>query len=62
MDFIQSNTRNQQEERFDKAISAKAAILVNVNSKEIYYEKNSDAKMYPASTTKLMTALTVCRI
>jgi ribosomal protein L11 methylase PrmA len=27
---------------FDKAISAKAAILVNVNSKEIYYEKNSD--------------------
>lgn len=44
---------------FDKAISAKAAILVNVNSKEIYYEKNSDAKMYPASTTKLMTALTV---
>ena len=44
---------------FDQAISAKAAILVNVNSKEIYYEKNSDAKMYPASTTKLMTALTV---
>ena len=26
---------------FDQAISAKAAILVNVNSKEIYYEKNS---------------------
>ena len=25
---------------FDQAISAKAAILVNVNSKEIYYEKN----------------------
>ena len=32
---------------------------VPVLPKEIYYEKNSDAKMYPASTTKLMTALTV---
>lgn len=26
---------------FDQAISAKAAILVNVNSKEIYYEKTA---------------------
>lgn len=46
---------------FGEKISAKAAILVNINSKEIYYEKNSNEKMYPASTTKLMTALTVLR-
>lgn len=44
---------------FTGVIDAKAAILVNVDSKAIMYGKNIDEKMYPASTTKLMTALTV---
>ncbi len=52
-------TQSAGKSGFDEKISAKAAILVNINSKEIYYEKNSNKEMYPASTTKLMTALTV---
>lgn len=46
-------------ESFSEQIDAGAAILVDVDSKEVMYEKNGDKKMYPASTTKLMTALTV---
>lgn len=33
-----------------------AAILINSNTGKILYEKNSNKQMYPASTTKIMTA------
>lgn len=39
------------------AILGKGAITIDVKTKEIIYEKDIDMKMYPASTTKLMTAL-----
>lgn len=38
-------------------IYGKAAITVDVKTGEIIYAKNVDKRMYPASTTKLMTAL-----
>ncbi|HEY8889556.1 MAG TPA: D-alanyl-D-alanine carboxypeptidase family protein [Clostridium sp.] len=38
-------------------IYGKAAITVDVATGEIIYAKNVDERMYPASTTKLMTAL-----
>lgn len=38
-------------------IYGQAAITVEVQTNEIIYEKNIDLKMYPASTTKLLTAL-----
>ncbi|MBQ4625131.1 MAG: D-alanyl-D-alanine carboxypeptidase [Clostridia bacterium] len=34
-----------------------AVILVEANTRQVIYEKNSSEKMYPASTTKVMTAL-----
>lgn len=37
-------------------IKGEAAFLIDPNSKIIIYEKNADARMYPASTTKIMTA------
>ena len=40
-------------------INAKAAILVNKDSGEVYFEKNADERIQPASTTKIMTALLV---
>lgn len=40
-------------------VIADGAILVDMNSGKILYEKNKDAKYYPASTTKIMTALLV---
>lgn len=39
------------------SIKSKAAILVEVSTGRIIYEKNSTEKMWPASTTKIMTAL-----
>lgn len=49
-------------EVYSESVDAKAAILVDVNEGQILYEKNSDEKMHPASTTKLMTALTALQI
>lgn len=40
-------------------INSKAAILVEVSTGRIIYEKNSTTQMYPASTTKIMTAILV---
>ena len=39
------------------AISAKQAILIDGKSGEILFEKASEERAYPASTTKIMTAL-----
>ncbi len=40
-------------------IRAEAAILVEPASGAVLFEKNADARMYPASLTKIMTALIV---
>lgn len=39
------------------AIGAQSAILIDANTGVILYAKNVDEKLYPASTTKLMTCL-----
>ncbi|MBR6521072.1 MAG: D-alanyl-D-alanine carboxypeptidase [Oscillospiraceae bacterium] len=38
-------------------VEARAAILVNADSGEVYYEMNADTPLPPASITKVMTAL-----
>lgn len=38
-------------------ITSEAAIVIDAETGTVLYEKNSTAAMYPASTTKLMTAL-----
>jgi len=40
-------------------VVADGALLVDMNSGKILYEKNKDEKFYPASVTKIMTALLV---
>ena len=35
---------------------ARSAILIEANTGEVLFEKNADEIMYPASTTKIMTA------
>lgn len=44
---------NLQEEQ----LYAKSAILIEASSGEVIFEKDADALMYPASTTKILTAL-----
>lgn len=39
------------------SVSAPACILMDLNSGKILYSKNANDKMYPASTTKVMTAI-----
>lgn len=38
-------------------LSAAGAILVDLDTGQVLYEKNADTQFYPASTTKIMTAL-----
>ena len=40
-------------------ITANAAMLVSLDTDEVLYEKNADKKVYPASITKIMTALLI---
>ena len=49
----------ESNQEINKTVGAKSAILVDVKSKDILYQKNADERRAPASTTKLMTALTV---
>lgn len=43
-------------------ISAKAAVAIDASTGEIIYSKNLDDKVYPASTTKLLTALILTKL
>lgn len=38
-------------------LNAEGALLIDFDSNRILYEKNSNKKLYPASTTKIMTAI-----
>ena len=38
-------------------VAAKGAILYELNTDTVLLEQDADARLYPASTTKLMTAL-----
>ena len=40
-------------------INAEAGILIDADASKILYEKNSSEKLFPASTTKLLTAIVV---
>ncbi|MBR3909435.1 MAG: hypothetical protein IKJ50_06935 [Clostridia bacterium] len=37
-------------------LTAKAGMLISLDTEEILFEKNIDEKVYPASITKIMTA------
>lgn len=41
-------------------ISSKSAILMDVNSGQVLYQKNPHEKLPPASVTKVMTMLLIC--
>lgn len=43
----------------EPVIEAKAAVLIDASTGEVLFDKNMNQKMYPASTTKIMTALLV---
>ena len=40
-------------------VSAKYGMLVSLDTDEILYENNIDSKLYPASITKIMTAIII---
>ncbi len=40
-------------------LNSEAALLVEVNTGKVLFEKNADKVMYPASTTKILTAIVV---
>ncbi|QHI72467.1 D-alanyl-D-alanine carboxypeptidase family protein [Aminipila terrae] len=55
--FWDSYTKQTSSAAACPEISAKQAVLMDAKTGEILYEKNATSKAYPASTTKIMTAL-----
>ena len=47
----------QQVGEVDQDFTSKSSLLMNLNTGEIYEERNIDEKVYPASTTKILTAI-----
>jgi len=41
----------------DPQVNSNVAMIINSETGEVFYSKNADWKIYPASTTKIMTAL-----
>ena len=53
-----SSTSTTNDINIDKvSTNSEACILIDVSSGKILYSKNADEQLYPASTTKLMTAI-----
>lgn len=52
-------TQKEEETVKTPEIAAEAAILYDATHDQVLFEKNADEKLYPASITKLMTALLV---
>ena len=42
-------------------LAAEAAVLIDYDTESVLFEKNMDQKMYPASTTKIMTAYIILK-
>ncbi|MZQ76001.1 MAG: D-alanyl-D-alanine carboxypeptidase [Peptoclostridium sp.] len=55
--FISTNITAFSQGEDELGLTGEAAVLINADGTEILYEKNAHQKMYPASTTKIMTAL-----
>ena len=56
--FIQTRETNDLEKRHSNGeIVGETAIVFNQENGQLLYSKNEDALVYPASTTKIMTAL-----
>ena len=59
-DASQKSEKKVEDEEFidptQPYVLSESAILVNGNTGRVLYEKNSHARMFPASTTKIMTA------
>lgn len=56
---IEYNQSNQKVLENSPKIGCKAAYVADSNTGKIFYEKNAHEKMYPASTSKILTALLV---
>ena len=44
------------------SLSAKSAVLIDLDEKDILYQKNANERLPMASTTKIVTALLVCEL
>jgi D-alanyl-D-alanine carboxypeptidase (penicillin-binding protein 5/6) len=58
--IIPMNLSFANEENTQLSVSSKSAILMDIGSGQILYEKNAHDKLPPASVTKVMTMLLVC--
>ncbi len=56
-EFVEETTEEAKDEHGFPAISCSSAIVMDATTGQVIYEKDAYSKQYPASTTKIMTAL-----
>ena len=54
------STETEQTRTLDLELYSESAILIDLETNTVIAEKNPDARIYPASMTKVMTALVAC--
>lgn len=57
--FAENQIKSEEKEDIFNNITAPNVLLAETNTGRIIYEKNADERIYPASITKLMTAILV---
>lgn len=57
--IVKTKSKTETEEQSILELDCEAAILLEESTGIIVYEKNSNEKLYPASTTKILTAILV---
>lgn len=55
--YINKQVEKQNVEKIDLSVTASYATAYDYTNDEFIYQKNADSKAYPASTTKIITAL-----
>ena len=60
--FNESRLSKRNYRVLTRSITASYSVLYDVSADEIIFEENSDKKCYPASTTKLLTAIVASKI
>ena len=53
---------SKQKAELNEKLTSEFILLYDMTSDEIIYRKNSEKKLYPASTTKILTSIVACKI
>lgn len=61
-DFRKNAFNQQEQQELDENVTASYVVLYDAAADEILYSREGQKRIYPASTTKMLTAITACKL